>query len=212
MLITPLRPSPTARLEVATGMAEKKSISSVRSLTYGTWISMRARCYSPSNGSWKNYGGRGVSICARWRNDYQAFLSDMGERPDRAHTIDRINNDGDYEPGNCRWADKRTQRLNQRALPPRTHCRFGHPLDADNSRSRSYRGNAPVAACRQCKVDESRRYRRNAKLRFDRHDYVHRCERCGRFYGSNLPDAGACSACSDTSKPRALGRDTETPR
>lgn len=76
--------------------------------TYKIWRGMRARCNRPKHKDWPNYGGRGISVCQRW-DSYEAFLSDMGERPSLDHTIDRINPLGNYEPGNCRWVPRRVQ-------------------------------------------------------------------------------------------------------
>lgn len=80
--------------------------------TYGTWYSMRQRCRNPNNHKYKYYGGRGITVCKRW-DAFLDFLADMGERP-AGRTLDRIDPDGNYEPGNCRWATPREQRLNQR--------------------------------------------------------------------------------------------------
>lgn len=82
------------------------------SRTYRSWSSMKQRCYNPKTTGYEYYGGRGVTVCAKWRGSFEAFLDDMGERP-IGKTLDRINNDGPYEPGNCRWADKDTQSRNQ---------------------------------------------------------------------------------------------------
>ena len=81
---------------------------------YKIWSGMRQRCKYPRDPGFKNYGARGISVCERW-DDFAAFLADMGQRPSADHSIDRINNEGNYEPSNCRWATAAEQNANTRA-------------------------------------------------------------------------------------------------
>ena len=82
---------------------------------YRAWQELRQRCRSQSGRNFQYYGSRGIKVCARWESSFENFLQDMGPRPSNRHTLDRINNDGDYEPGNCRWATWNEQVANRRA-------------------------------------------------------------------------------------------------
>lgn len=83
-----------------------------RSAEYGVWSGMIQRCTNPKRSKFKRYGARGIKVCTRWLESFESFLTDMGNRPSSRHTIERKNNDGDYEPGNCVWIVKEEQAKN----------------------------------------------------------------------------------------------------
>lgn len=89
----------------------------IRRPEYNVWSAMKDRCLNPNGSNYPNWGGRGITIYAPWVNDFVAFFEYIGPRPTVQHSLDRIDNDGNYEPGNVRWATRKEQRANQRAYP-----------------------------------------------------------------------------------------------
>jgi hypothetical protein len=81
---------------------------------YDTWVKMRSRCRNPNDQCFEHYGGRGIDVCDRWFDDFAAFASDMGMKPSPHHSVERVDNDGGYNPSNCIWADKTAQARNTR--------------------------------------------------------------------------------------------------
>lgn len=117
-----------------------------RTGTYHSWAGVISRCLNPNEPAFPYYGGRGIQVCERWR-DFRNFLTDMGERPNGL-TIDRIDVDGNYEPGNCRWATRLVQSQNRR---PVLVCKRGlHQLVPENRIGRY---------CRECRNAYLREWR-----------------------------------------------------
>ncbi|MFJ5151393.1 hypothetical protein ACIQCF_07355 [Streptomyces sp. NPDC088353] len=130
-----------------------KETSAARSRTHGKhgsseyriWQGMKWRCLNPNYKPYPNYGGRGITVCDRWRDSFEAFLADVGPRPSPNHTLDRIDNDGNYEPGNVAWRTYKEQAQNKRPQL-RSTCVKGHPRTPENVRIRPDGGRA----CRVC--------------------------------------------------------------
>ena len=89
---------------------------------YRAWQQLKQRCLNSKHADFPSYGGRGILVCARWLDSYTNFLADMGRKPSPAHSLDRIDNNGNYEPDNVRWATWTEQRLNQRRSSASQHA------------------------------------------------------------------------------------------
>lgn len=118
--------------------------------TYTSWRAMRVRCHDPKHDNYRHYGAKGIMVCDRWK-DFQNFLADMGIRPSKSHTIDRLDLSGDYEPKNCRWATKIEQGNNhsknhhveyrgQRMTMTQAWCLSGKIVPKGTLKSRIYGG------------------------------------------------------------------------
>jgi hypothetical protein len=95
--------------------SHKRSCGCLKSPEYQAWSNMKARCTNPSTPNFKDYGGRGISVCDRWFDSFELFLADMGRRPTPDHSLDRFpDTNGNYEPPNCRWAVEEQQKRNTR--------------------------------------------------------------------------------------------------
>ena len=99
----------------------KKHGENRKTVEYNIWQGMISRCTNPRNPRYHRYRGRGISVCERWRN-YESFLSDMGRRPSVEHSIDRVNNNGNYDPSNCRWATRSEQYANMSRTKTCSKC------------------------------------------------------------------------------------------
>jgi len=93
---------------------------------YMAWQHMKDRCSNPNYDKSKNYLGRGVTVCERWLDSFINFYEDMGDKPTTNHSLDREDNNGDYDPSNCRWATNKQQVNNRRALPNSTGYTYIH--------------------------------------------------------------------------------------
>lgn len=121
-----------------------------------TWAHMKERCLNPNNHAYARYGGRGITIYRPWVDSFEAFFAHVGPKPGPEYSLDRIDNDGNYEPGNVRWATPREQGAN-RLSPNRlkTHCPAGHPYDEHNT----YFNPRGWRRCRACLVAKRERRR-----------------------------------------------------
>jgi hypothetical protein len=107
---------------------------------YQAWLNMRRRCYDPKQESFSYYGGRGITVCERWKNHYDSFLLDMGRKPSPKHSLDRIEGKKGYSPKNCRWATAKEQANNRRPRKRRKDTQKGALAHTVPTRRKQRRG------------------------------------------------------------------------
>ena len=122
---------------------------------YPTWHNMIARCTDPARPDYQRYGGRGIGVCARWvgPDGLASFIADVGQRPGPGHSLDRIDNDGNYEPGNVRWATRQEQVSNRRAFSAEARSNIAKSAKA---RASTPGGQAQIAAARKSRWERAR--------------------------------------------------------
>lgn len=155
---------------------EKHGLS--KSVEYTTWSRAVNRCHNPKNKVYRYYGARGISVCDLWRKSFLIFLKDMGKRPSNKHSLDRINNDGNYEPGNCRWATVLQQARNRHYPIRNSSIDYGNLI---------------------IKKGVSRQYRK--QLRWLRDG---KCTTCGEKAFSVVPEIGKTRFCKKHYEKRRM--------
>lgn len=153
----------------------------MKTIEYSVWCGMRQRCLNRRTPAYKNYGGRGIKICNRWK-DFSNFLEDMGNRPSLDYTIDRINNDGNYEQSNCQWI-LRSLNSSKTRNTLRKNCINGHPFSGRNLIIRK----SNRKGCRECKNAWDRKNGREIQtkanalgLSFRKYEALRRAQEIGK--------------------------------
>lgn len=115
---------------------------------YATWSKMKSRCNNKRGKDYFYYGARGVKVCSRWNKSFLLFLKDMGEKPTKQHSLDRVNNNGNYSPRNCRWATVQQQVENAR---PFFQCKNGHKWTPETTRyGKTKKSGNKIRMCKIC--------------------------------------------------------------
>ena len=104
----------------------------VKQPEYKSWLAMKQRCLNPNHMAYKRYGDRGITVYKEWIDSFDAFYEYMGKRPDRSYSLDRIDNDGNYEPGNVRWANRSVQSINRQSVKSKSGIRGVYYVQSRN--------------------------------------------------------------------------------
>lgn len=147
--------------------------------TYYSWRSMRHRCINPSSASWAHYGGRGIGVCLQWLDSYDQFVKDMGLKPD-GMTLERLNTNGNYEPGNCAWVSMRDNLNNRRNTIkvnglPVTKVAEATGIKPETLRKRLMRGVDPNRILKQ-RLNDAKPADHGTRARYERDGC--RCAQC----------------------------------
>lgn len=136
------------RTAAATLAATKHGDSSRSGNTpeYNAWLNMRGRCLRSTHPRYPEWGGRGITICARW-DLFENFLADVGRRPTAAHSLDRVDNDGNYEPGNCRWTTEQQRNMRSTKLSVAAAADIRASSETVSALARRYRVDRRTIRC-----------------------------------------------------------------
>lgn len=163
--------------------AKRQSHGGSKTPEYSCWTSMIRRCSVEEDLRYKDYGARGISVCERWRDSFPAFLEDMGPRPSPKHSLDRIDNDGNYEPGNCRWALWHEQMANRRARrnPDPETCNYKRKIDRQEAEAMFRQGKTGAEIAKHFGVSQqavSQKFPRDVVAKLRARPEI--CPHCGK--------------------------------
>lgn len=181
-----------------------------RTPTFISWSQMRQRCLNPRHHAWAMYGGRGITICPAW-DDFLVFLIDMGPRLTTDESLDRVDNDGHYEPGNCRWATKSQQTINRRPPSPAQLAQLVRARAARNVLPRDIAWHIHQARRKACRHANPEKYRLSLRRYHENHPERHAARRAvDSAIASGRLQSQPCERCN-ASKTQAHHDDYSEP-